>query len=130
LVGGIKNLPLLLLVGGGSNGKTVLMSLMMETLGRDVYASFINPMVYSKQPESADRPNSSLMQFKGKNFTVGEETNQNDPLSPAAIKGAVKSGGVSSREMFSKQESFQITATQIVASQYEFTVPTTDHGTW
>lgn len=130
LVGGVKNLPLLLIVGGGSNGKTVLMTLTMETLGKDVYASFINPMVYSKQPESADRANSSLMQFKGKNFTVGEETNKGDPMCPAAIKGAVKSSGVSTRELHSKQESFQITATQIVTTQYEFIVPTTDHGTW
>lgn len=130
LVGGVKNTPLLLIVGGGSNGKTVLMSLTMETLGRDVYSSFINPQVYSKQPESADRANSSLMQFKGKNFTVGEETNKGDPLCPAALKGNIFSSGVSSRELHSKQESFQISATQIVTSQYEFIVPTTDHGTW
>ena len=130
IVGGVKNLPLLLLTGGGSNGKTVLMTLMIETLGKDVYSSFINPMIYSKQPESADRPNSSLMQLRGKTFTVGEETNKNDALSPAALKAVIKSGGTSSRELFGKQESFQVTATQIVTSQYEFTIPTTDHGTW
>lgn len=130
LVGGAKNLPLLLLTGGGSNGKTLLMTLMMNTLGKDVYSSPINPLVYSKQPESPDRPNSALMQFKGRNFTVGEETNKGTPLCPAALKATNKSSDVSAREMFGKQESFQVSATQVVTSQYEFEIHTTDHGTW
>lgn len=130
LVGGVKNLPLLLGNGGGANGKTVLMSLMIETLGKDVYSSFINPMIYSRQPESADKPNSSLMQLKGKTFTVGEETNKHDVLSGAALKAVIKSGGTSSRDLNQKQESFQIMATQVVMSQYPFTVHDNDHGLW
>ena len=130
LVGGVKNLPLLLLTGGGSNGKSVLMMLMLNTLGKDIYAAAINPLVYAKQPESADRPNSALMQFKGRNFTVGEETDKGIPLSPAAVKVTNKSSDVSTREMFGKQESFQVCATQVVTSQYQFTVPTVDFGVW
>jgi phage/plasmid-associated DNA primase len=130
LVGGVKNLPLLLGTGGGSNGKTVLMTLMIETLGKDVYASLVNPKTYCTEPESADRPNSSIMQFKGKRFTVGEETNKGDQVNPAAVKMLNKSAGTSAREMFGKQESFQVSATQVTTSQHDFIVLTTDHGFW
>ena len=129
LVGSLKNLPLLLMTGSGCNGKSVLMAFMRKVL-QSHYASAVNSQVYCSQPESADRPNSAIMQFDGKNLTVAEENNKEAKLNSLAIKNLNMSFDISNRDLNEKQRSFQITATQIATSNYDYVVESNDDGTW
>ncbi|KAL8611537.1 hypothetical protein ACOMHN_067562 [Nucella lapillus] len=122
--------PLMLLwVGSGSNGKTTLLKLVAEALGSD-YAAKLNIGLLTAERESADRANSAMMNLKRKGYGYFEESNHRESLNSARLKELAGSGDVTCRELYKKQETFSMNSTLVAASNYEFLIRTTDHGTW
>ncbi|UUW39325.1 C962R protein [African swine fever virus] len=126
---GLKEALMLLWLGGGCNGKTFLMRLVAMVLG-DHYASKLNISLLTSCRETAEKPNSAFMRLKGRGYGYFEETNKSEVLNTSRLKEMVNPGDVTARELNQKQESFQMTATMVAASNYNFIIDTTDHGTW
>ena len=119
---------LLLLEGGGQNGKTAFVRAVAHALGP--YATKFNIQLLSSERESADRPNSALMALRDVNYAYCEETSKAQVLNDARMKEVVNSGELSGRDLNTKQETFTMKANLVVASQFSFLVLTKDHGTW
>jgi len=128
LSSGPKNALLLCFVGGGSNGKTTFLRWIAKTL--HPYADKFNIQLMSSGREDADKPNSAMMKFKHLNWAYSEESNKSQSLNVARMKEMVNAGEVSGRELNSKQETFTMKCNFVAASQYDFIIDTTDHGTW
>ena len=128
LFSGPKEGFMLLWEGGGSNGKTAFLRAVTECLGP--YADKFNVQLLCGRREEADRPNSAAMVFKRCNYLYCEETDQGQVMSVARMKELVNVGKMSARELNTPQDSFKVRSNVVVASQYNLTVPTGDHGTW
>jgi phage/plasmid-associated DNA primase len=128
LSGGVKEGILLLWYGGGANGKTFVMRMISKTLG--AYSKKLNISLLTSEREPADRSNSAAMQLKGIRNGYFEETQKSGPLNDQRLKEIVNPGEMSGREMYGKQENFELTATLMVGQNFDFIVKTYDHGTW
>jgi phage/plasmid-associated DNA primase len=124
---GLKEELILFWVGGGSNGKTFLLRMVSAVLGD--YATKLNINLLTSKRENPDKPNSAIMSIKGKGFGYFEESSERERLQESQLKNIV-SGKISSRDLNSKQETFDVNATLISASNYDFLINSTDHGTW
>ena len=125
---GAKNALLLCFVGGGSNGKTSFLRWIAKTL--HPYADKFNIQLMACGREDADKPNSAIMKFKHLNWAYSEESNKSQSLNVARMKELVNAGEISGRELNCKQETFTMKCNFVAASQYDFIIDTTDHGTW
>jgi len=114
--------------GGGQNGKTSYLRWIAKALGP--CGDKFNIQLMCCEREEADRPNSAMMKFKNLNYAYSEESNKSQTLNVARMKEMVNAGEVSGRELNSRQETFTMRANLVAASQYDFNVDTTDHGTW
>ena len=125
---GPKNALFLLWDGIGSNGKTSFLRWVAKTL--NPYADKFNIQLMCCNREDADKPNSAMMKFKHLNWAYSEESNKSQALNVARMKEMVNAGEVSGRELNCKQETFTMKCNFVAASQYDFIIDTTDHGTW
>lgn len=128
LAGGVKEGLLFLWYGGGANGKTFIMRLIAKVLGK--YATKLNISLFTSERESADKPNSAVMQLKGCRFGYVEETKKSEVLNDQRLKEVVNAGDISARDLNTKQECFEVTANIFVGQNYDFVIKTRDHGTW
>lgn len=120
---------LLLLGGGGSNGKTWSVFFPQMTLGQK-YVKVLKMQLLTEEHEKAREANSALMQLKGTRGGYFDESNEGDRLNPARIKSIVTPGVQSGRDLYSREEQFRNTANCIAVSNYDFIVNATDNGTW
>jgi phage/plasmid-associated DNA primase len=128
LSGGVKEGILLLWYGSGANAKTFIMRLLAKVFG--IYGTKLNISLFTSERESADRPNSAVMQLKGRRFGYVEETKKAEILNDQRLKEIVNAGDISARDLNTKQDCFEVTANIMVGQNYDFTIKTRDHGTW
>ena len=95
-----------------------------------LYATKLNIAVLTSDRESADKPNSAMMQLKNLRFGYVEETQKAEPLNTQRLKEIVNPGDISGRDLNTRQETFEVTANLMVGQNYDFVINTTDHGTW
>jgi phage/plasmid-associated DNA primase len=130
LAGGVKEGIILLWNGGGANGKTFVMRMIAKALGKQ-YARKLNIALLTSERESADKPNSAIMQLKGCRYGYVEETQKSEPLNTQRLKEIVNPGDISGRDLHKTQENFEVTANLMVGQNYNFDVRgMADHGTW
>jgi phage/plasmid-associated DNA primase len=120
---------LLLLGGGGSNGKTWSVLFPQQTLG-DKYVKMLRMQLLIEDHEKAREANSALMQLKGLRGGYFDEANEGACLNPARVKSIVTPGMQSGRDLYASEEQFSNTANCVAISNYDFIVNTTDNGTW
>jgi D5 N terminal like/Primase C terminal 2 (PriCT-2) len=120
---------LLLLVGGGQNGKTSWAKMIHNTLG-NMYCAAGKATLLTSPMERGDSANSAQMQMRGKTFVYMDEFNMSVCLNDARVKSIVTPGWQSGRDLHEKQTNFKNTCNPVAISNYEFGVRTTDHGTW
>jgi hypothetical protein len=120
---------LLLLVGGGQNGKTSWAKMIHNTLGNQ-YCAAGKATLLTSPMERGDSANSAQMQMRGKTFVYMDEFNMSVCLNDARVKSIVTPGWQSGRDLHEKQTNFKNTCNPVAISNYEFGVRTTDHGTW
>jgi len=116
---------LLMLIGWGSNGKSLIFDTILCLL-------FMYGIKLSTKLITSDRiggaADPELMKMKGHRFGLIAETNKNDKLIASRVKQItekVKDG----RDLFQDSENFDTKSTIIVNSNYELNLDDTDHGT-
>lgn len=120
---------LLLLTGGGRNGKTTLAKLIHQTLG-NMYAGSGKPALLTAPTEKAESANSAQMQMVDKRYFYFDEFNKTDELNTARVKSICNPGWQSGRDLHAKQRNFRNTCNPSCFSNFDFIITTSDHGTW
>ncbi len=120
---------LLLIVGGGQNGKSSWAKMIHNTLG-NMYAAAGKATLLVSKMERGEGANSAQMQMRGKTFVYMDEFERSTILNDARVKSVVNPGWQSGRDLHEKQTNFKNTCNPMAMSNYEFGVTTTDHGMW
>jgi len=126
-----KEALFIIIHGGGSNGKSVLMDIFKETLGsayaRKLQLSFITDQSRNK----ASAPDSSLMDLKYARMVYYSEAERNEKVNVAKVKELTGGETMSGRGMYqTKQQNFKCNCNHIVTTNYRFIIESTDHATW
>lgn len=120
---------LVLLVGGGQNGKSFFAKMVHNTLGQE-YCGSGKMALLTAPMERAESANSAQMQMKDKRWFYFDEANKCEVLNPARVKSVVNPGYQSGRDLNQRQQNFKNTCNPIAMSNYDFAIETTDHGMW
>jgi phage/plasmid-associated DNA primase len=120
---------LVLLVGGGQNGKSFFAKMIHNTLGHQYCAAGKSALLTAPM-ERAESANSAQMQMKDKRYFYFDEFNKCELLNTGRVKGIVNPGWQSGRDLHSRQGNFKNTCNPIALSNFDFIIDTTDHGTW
>jgi phage/plasmid-associated DNA primase len=122
---------LLLLVGGGQNGKTSWAKMVHNTLGNQ-YCAVGKSSLLTSPFERGENANSAQMQMRDKRWFYFDEFNKSEEINVARMKSLVNPNWQSGRDLREKQTIFRNTCNPVAFSNYDFTFPanTNDHGTW
>lgn len=121
---------ILLLGGGGSNGKTWSVYFPQNVLGSDYVKVLKMQLLTDTSRASASAANPALMRLKGCRGGYFDEANEGDIINPAEMKALVTPGDRSARDLYASEEQFRNTANTIAISNYDFVINATDCGTW
>lgn len=114
--------------GSGSNGKSSWAQFIKNVMGP--YASVFRMNLLTDAPEQSDKPNSARMMLKNKTWGFFDETDKCKKLNTNSLKLLVGDGEQSARNLHKPEDVFRNTASFFAASNYEFVIEDTDHGTW
>jgi phage/plasmid-associated DNA primase len=120
---------ILLLVGGGQNGKSSWAKMIHNTLGNQYCAAGKSALLTSSI-ERGESANSAQMQSRDKRYFYFDEFNKCEEINTARLKSIVNPGWQSGRDLREKQTNFRNTTNPVALSNYDFIITTTDHGTW
>ncbi len=125
-----KEALFMIIYGGGSNGKSVLMELFKQTLGetytRKLPLSFITEQGRTK----ASGPDPALMELKYARMVYYSESDRNEKVNAAKVKELTGGETMSGRALFKGQENFKANCNHIVTTNYRFIIESNDHATW
>lgn len=120
---------LVIIVGGGQNGKTFFLKMTHNTLG-NMYCSSGKASLITGPMENSNNANSAQMQQKDKRYYYIDEFDNNSTLNSLRVKAMVTPGWQSGRDNYKDQQNFKNTSNTILASNFDFHMETNDHGTW
>lgn len=115
----------LFLNGGGGNGKSTFIDLMLRTSG--TYGKLQTPNVL--QPEQ-NKEIYALSDFEGLRMAIVEELPDSKQLNSGALKRLVGTRQINSRRIYSENRTFENNATLFVSCNKLPTVSEVDEGTW
>ena len=124
-----KESLLLMLVGGGSNGKSFLTELMKETIG-NMYAVKMAVSFLTSRPKSSETATPALMALINARFAYYSETEQSEVLHLAKVKELTGQETLSGRKLFGDFITFKPTCNHMLTSNYDISINGNDHGTW
>lgn len=113
------------LQGGGSNGKSTFVDLMLRTSG--TYGKLQTPNVL--QPEQ-NKEIYALSDFEGLRMAIIEELPDSKQLNSGALKRLVGTSRINSRRIYSENHDFENNSTIFVSCNKLPNVTDTDSGTW
>jgi len=116
---------MLLMHGGGSNGKSTIMDAVMLAVGS--YVSYVPQKLLLGRPD--DHP-TDLMTLMGTRLALVEELPDDKHLNVTALKTTVGTSFITGRYMRCDFVTFPNQSTLIVNTNYRPSVTETDHGTW
>lgn len=120
---------MMMLTGGGSNGKTVLMNAMYRALGG--YAEAVpSVLLLSSHKSKGSAATPEKMTLRGVRFAYVEETPEGRHLDVNALKELVDTPVVKGRELYQSFVTFDATHTLVLNTNYPPVVNETDDGTW
>lgn len=111
--------------GGGSNGKSTFLDLLLRTSGD--YGMLQPSSVLSLEP---NKENYALASFEGLRTAVVEELPNSKLLNMNAVKQISGTQQISAREIYGKQRRFENASTVFISCNRLPMVNDTDHGTW
>lgn len=115
---------LILLQGGGSNGKSAITTDgIVPALGD--YASVASTKLFMAGEHSTERA-----ELRGKRFLIAEELTEGRSIDVAALKQIQDVGTITARKLYKDNMTFQATHSLFVTTNYVPVVNETDHGTW
>ena len=116
---------LAVLVGGGSNGKTMLMGAVQHALGE--HAVLVSDRVLLANP--GDHP-TEMMTLRGARLALIEETPEARTLDVARLKKVVGTPQITARLAHKDNVTWNSTHSLFITSNYRPVVSESDHGTW
>lgn len=129
LDGNKKESMMLLLVGKGSNGKSFLVELHKGAIG-PIYGVKMPVTFLTSRSKDAETATPALMQLKDAHFAYYSESNKFEILNMAKIKEFTGQETLAGRRLHKDYVNFKPKCHHLVASNNDFEVHGTDHGTW
>ena len=128
LAGNNKDQKFNIWTGSGSNGKSLVVTLMMESLGE--YACGLPPEVLTRASMDPDKASPTMAKTKGKRFVVFEETENTDQIYVGKMKAY--SGGVKiqARKLHKDVIEFYPQFKMFLLCNKLPNIPSNDGGTW
>ena len=120
-----------IMTGSGSNGKSMLMKLMLASMGDYGYAADIAIFTQKRGQAGAAAP--QMVRMRGRRFVTMSEPDEGEPLASALLKFLTGSDKVTVRDLYagSKQMvEFEIMCKFFLSCNEKPPVRTVDGGTW
>jgi P4 family phage/plasmid primase-like protien len=120
-----------IMTGSGSNGKSMLMKLMLASMGDYGYAADIAIFTQKRGQAGAAAP--QMVRMRGRRFVTMSEPDEGEPLASALLKFLTGSDKVTCRDLYagSKQMvEFEIMCKFFLSCNEKPPVRTVDGGTW
>lgn len=124
-----KESIMLLLVGKGSNGKSFLVELHKGAIG-SIYGVKMPLSFLTSRAKDAESATPALMQLKDAHFAYYSESNKFEILNMAKIKEFTGQETLAGRKLHQDYVNFKPKCHHLVASNNDFEILGTDHGTW
>ena len=127
LVGEVTEHVLPILWGKGSNGKSVLVEVMLDVFGDDYGCKAARDLLLAKKNESHPTERADL---HGKRLVVCSETDEGRRLAEGLVKELTGGDTIKARRMKEDFWSFKPSHTAILTTNHRPEVSGTDHGIW
>lgn len=114
--------------GSGSNGKSVLINLMMDSFGD--YACGLPPEVLTRASTDPDKPSPTMAKTKGKRFVVFEEPEGTDQVYVGKMKAYSGNVRLQARKLHKDIVDFYPQFKMFLLCNKLPTIPSNDGGTW
>jgi len=116
-------------VGGGRNGKSILMRVMERLLG-DYSKKISVEMLMKTGPKQQGSPSPEILQLQGRRFVYANETTEGQRLDDARIKDLTGGDTLSGRALYSDFASFDPTHKLLITGNNYPIVHDDSHGFW
>ncbi len=129
----IKDSLFMLITGGGGNGKTTLMVLLVAILGlieNNGYAAKLQSQVWLVPMKGGDVPSPSLADLQYARFAYSSEFAENARLLLTVMKELTGAEYIRVRRLHENGTTFVIKCLFILLSNYPFEIDGNDDGTW
>jgi len=114
--------------GGGSNGKTMVQKLMIETFGE--YQTSLNTTMLTRKRPEAGSANPDLITMKCKRFMHMSEPDNGEKLNTSCMKQVSGEDLIQARALFGDQEKFPLMGKIFLSCNDLPPVAQQDNGTW
>lgn len=115
-------------VGAGCNGKSSLMELLKNVLGK--YGGKVNVSVLTEDRSKSGGANEQMMAYKTARLAFYSETNKAETINCATVKELTSQESITNRGIYEKQSTFRPNTNHIITTNYPMTIKTTDYGIW
>jgi len=119
----------LILVGKGSNGKSFLVEIHKGAIG-SIYGVKMPLAFVTSRSKDAESATPALMQLKDAHFAYYSESNKFEVLNMAKIKELTGQETMAGRKLHKDYVNFKPRCHHLVASNNDFEILGSDHGTW
>tara|TARA_B110000263_G_scaffold214683_2_gene199291 strand:+ start:2730 stop:5567 length:2838 start_codon:yes stop_codon:yes gene_type:complete len=122
--------PLILFLrGGGCNGKSTILELMLNVLGEN-YSKKLCLGLLTDSRESSQNANSAYMELKDARFGYFSEPDKAEKINTGRLKEILGNEKLTGRGLYKNQENFENKCNLIAASNYDFVISASDYGIW
>jgi P4 family phage/plasmid primase-like protien len=128
LIGKNMNQTFNIYVGSGSNGKSILMDLMSQTLG--LYKGTVPITLVTTQRNSIGGTSSEVIQLKGLRYAVMQEPSKNAVINEGVMKELTGGDPIQARGLYKETETFNPQFSLAVCTNTLFDITSNDDGTW
>jgi putative DNA primase/helicase len=121
---------MLMLVGHGSNGKSLLLETMLDIFGD--YGTSVEPELFLDSRNSdSSRPRPEVVKLAGKRLCITSEPPKGLGLNEKLIKRFTGGDTINARLLYANEEvSFRPNVVPIMSSNHDVRIEGTDHGIW
>lgn len=129
MTGSTKEQVMFMLIGDGSNGKSLMLEIMNEALGS--YGATSNVEILLEKKSGGGENRGEIARLAGVRHVVTDEAKLGDKLNESAIKTLTSGiGKIVARFLYGNEFEFTPIFKIFMASNYKPTIRGTDHGIW
>lgn len=129
LDGNPKESMFLIVVGGGMNGKSVLVELHKAAIG-DIYGVKLPLTAITGRASNADSATPATMLLKDATLATYSESQSNEILNVARIKELTGMETIAGRRLHQEMINFKPRCHHLVTTNFDFDIQCNDNGTW
>ena len=129
MTGSAREQCMFMLIGDGSNGKSLLLDIMNEAFGS--YSATSNVDILLEKRNSSSGNLGDVARLQGVRHVVTDEAKLGDKLNESAIKTMTSGiGKIVARFLYGNEFEFTMLSKIFMASNYKPVIRGTDHGIW